>query len=147
VAESAFYRSSFGGLRLWISQIQTDKSRRQVVHELSDGDGNVIEDKGPKPIVSRVSLLFDKMIGDSLAPLERLRAFAELVDDKPRIFSHPIEGTFLARVSDFSTPSTQVQPQRRMRDHAVGEPSRSRRRARAASRRPAQAPSRAPRPR
>lgn len=102
MAESAFYPASYGGLRLFISQIQTDKSRRQVVHELSDGDGNVIEDKGPKPIVSRVSLLFDKMIGDSLAPLERLRAFAKLVDDKPRIFSHPIEGSFPARVSDFS---------------------------------------------
>lgn len=102
MADSQFYRSSFGGVDVWISQIQTDKSRRQVVHDLSDGDGAVIEDKGRKAVVSRVSLLFDWMIGDATAPLDRLRAFAELVDDKPRMFSHPIEGTFLARVSDFT---------------------------------------------
>lgn len=93
-----FYRSSFGDLPLWISRIYTDKSRSQVIHELSAGDDYVVQDRGQAPLKSRVTILFDWMNGDDLAPLDRLRKFTALVDDKPRMFTHPVEGTFLARV-------------------------------------------------
>lgn len=97
-----FYRSSFGDLPLWISRIYTDKSRSQVIHELSAGDDYVVQDRGQAPLKSRVTILFDWMNGDDLAPLDRLRKFTALVDDKPRLFTHPVEGTFPARVGSWN---------------------------------------------
>lgn len=97
-----FYEGSFGDLRLWISKISTDKSRTQVIHEPSIGDDHVVQDRGRVPLISKVTLLFDRMIGDDLEPIDRLRAFSALVDDKSRQFRHPIEGSFTARIRDFN---------------------------------------------
>jgi len=98
---AVFYNCSFGGLRLWISKISTDKSRTQVVHAPSTGDDHVVQDRGRVLLRAKVGLLFDYMRGDDLEPIDRLRAFSALVDDTARMFSHPIEGTFLARVGSF----------------------------------------------
>ncbi len=95
------YASNFGGLRLWLSRITTTASRTQVRHELSDGDDHIVEDRGRDLVVARCSVLFDWMVGDSIAPLDRLYQLKALVDDKPRLFSHPVEGDFLARVGPF----------------------------------------------
>jgi hypothetical protein len=95
------YESSFGDLRIFASRISTSSGRSQVVHELAAGDEYVVDDRGRARIVARCSVLFDFMVGDELSPLERLRALKALVDDKPRFFRHPVEGTFLARVGPF----------------------------------------------
>lgn len=97
-----FYKSNFGDLRLWLSRISTDKSRSQVVHELSSGDDYVVQDRGRAPLKARCTVLFDWMNGDDTEPIDRLRKLSALVDDKPRLLSHPIEGTFLARVGPFN---------------------------------------------
>lgn len=96
-----FYKSSWGDLRLWISRLSTDKSRSQVVHELSEGDDYVVQDRGRAPLRSRATILFDWMNGDDLAPIDRLRKFSATVDADARFLSHPIEGTFLARVGEW----------------------------------------------
>jgi hypothetical protein len=97
----AYYVSSFGGLRLWASKFSTDKSRTQVRHDLSSGDDFVVQDRGRALLVTNVSLVFDWMDGDDLSPLDRLRKLLALVDAQARILSHPIEGSFLARVGPF----------------------------------------------
>lgn len=97
-----FYKSSFGGLRLWISRISTDKSRTQIKHELSAGDQFVVQDRGRSLLTARVTVLCDYMDGDDLSPIDRIRKLSSLVDDQPRVFSHPIEGSFLARVGPFT---------------------------------------------
>src|SRR5206468_915528 len=47
VADAAWYRSSFGELRLWLSRISTDRSRDLVVHSPSAGPDHVVQDRGP----------------------------------------------------------------------------------------------------
>lgn len=95
------YPSSFGGLRLWLSRITTERPRSQIRHELSDGDDHIVQDKGQGLLIARCSVIFEHMLGDDIEPIERLRRLRALVDDKPRILSHPIEGNFLARVGPF----------------------------------------------
>lgn len=97
-----FYKSSFGDLRLWLSTVTTDKSRTLVVHEMSAGDDYVVQDRGRAPLKSTFSVLFDLMAGDDIEPLDRARRLSALVDGKPRLLSHPIEGTYLARVGPFN---------------------------------------------
>lgn len=96
-----FYKSSWGDLRLWISRLSTDKSRSQVVHEASEGDGYVVQDRGRAPLRARATILFDWMVGEDLAPLERLRKFNASVDGDARFLSHPVEGSYLARIGDW----------------------------------------------
>jgi hypothetical protein len=98
---SDYYKSSFGDLRLWLSRISTSAGRDQVVHELSAGDDFVVDDRGQGLLRARCSVLFADMVEDSLSPIDRLRALRAAVDGKPRIFRHPIEGSFLARVGPF----------------------------------------------
>jgi hypothetical protein len=102
VADAAWYRSSFGELRLWLSRISTDRSRTLVVHEMSSGDDHVIEDRGRGPVRARCTVLFARMAGDDLDPLERCRRLQAVVDDRPRIFSHPTSGSYLARIGPFT---------------------------------------------
>jgi len=102
VADAVWYRSSFGELRLWLSRISTDRSRTLVVHEASAGDDHVVEDRGRGPVRARCTVLFARMAGDDLDPLERCRRLQAIVDDRPRIFSHPTSGSYLARIGPFT---------------------------------------------
>lgn len=100
--DAVWYKSSFGELRLWLSRISTDRSRTLVVHELSAGDDHVVEDRGRGPVRARCTVLFARMAGDDLDPLERCRRLQAIVDDRPRIFSHPTSGSYLARIGPFT---------------------------------------------
>jgi len=95
-----FYEGSFGGVRLWLSKISTDRSRAQVVHELN-GDEHVVQDRGRALVRARCTVQFDRMKDDDLEPLERLQALNAVIDDKPRIFRHPSSGSYLARIGSF----------------------------------------------
>lgn len=96
------YLSSFGGLRLWISKLSTNKSRDIVVHDLTAGDDHVVQDRGRALLHARATVLFDYMDGDDIAPLDRLRKLTAMVDDNARMFAHPAEGSYLARVGPFN---------------------------------------------
>ena len=100
--EPLFYKSSFGDLRLWLSKISTDRSRTQVVHELSSGDEHVVQDRGRGPVRARCTVMFARMKDDDMEPLDRLHALQAIVDDKPRVFSHPSSGSYLARIGPFT---------------------------------------------
>jgi hypothetical protein len=102
MADDNMYLSSFGGLRLWLSRISTDRGRSIVEHAPSAGDDYTIQDRGQNLIRARASALFEWMDGDDLSPVQRIRALLAMVDDKARMFSHPIEGSYLARVGPFS---------------------------------------------
>lgn len=101
MANQTLYRSSFGSVRLWISKLSTDKSRTQVVHETSTGDDHVVQDRGQ--VITRASgtILFDWMNGDLLSPLDRLNEFQASLDEDSRVFTHPIEGSYNARIGNF----------------------------------------------
>lgn len=102
MAEPFYYKSSFGDLRLWLSKVSTDRSRTLVVQELSSGDEHVVQDRGRGPVRARCTVLFAHMIEDDIQPLDRCRRLQAIVDDKPRIFSHPSSGSYLARIGPFT---------------------------------------------
>lgn len=100
---SLLYEAAFGGVRLWISSIDTSGvGRTLVVHEPTAGPDFGLQDRGPELLVSRCSLLFDDMLGEGISPKERFEQFMSQVDDKPRVFRHPLHGSYVARVSEIS---------------------------------------------
>lgn len=100
--DATWYKSSFGDLRLWLSRISTDRSRDLVVHSPSAGADHVVQDRGPNVVRARCTVLFARMAGDDLDPIERCRRLQAIVDDRPRIFSHPTSGSYLARIGPFT---------------------------------------------
>lgn len=99
---SEFYQSSFGGVRLWCASIETDHSRKLVVHQPSRGSVHSVQDRGLGPRPTRCELLFDDMRGVSDSAKKRFDAFRAIVDDgDPQVFSHPLLGSYLAVVGEF----------------------------------------------
>jgi hypothetical protein len=102
VANGDFYEASYGGVRLWISQIQTDEGRSLIEHTPATGDEFALQDRGANNKIANVSLIFEaKMRGDKLTAIERLNLLRAEIDDKPRMFRHPILGSYLARAGNF----------------------------------------------
>lgn len=100
---TTFYETRWGSLRLWCSEIVTQGGRNVVTHELSSGDAHPLTDRGRQLKTCQVSLLFDEFPGEAMAPIDRLRAFEELADsDDERMFTHPVSGPYLVKISDFS---------------------------------------------
>ena len=98
-----FYSTSWGSVRLWMSSVSTVAGRDLVIHELSAGDVPVVQDHGASTRRVRVELLFDEMRFETTTPMQRLIAFHELTKKgEPQILSHPVEGSFLARVEAFT---------------------------------------------
>jgi hypothetical protein len=98
-----FYESAYGDVRLFLTKISTDRSRDLVVHPLSTGNEYVVQDRGTTAGQrARCTVLFARMPGDELSPLERCRRLQAVVDDKPRIFRHPSSGSYLARIGPFT---------------------------------------------
>lgn len=102
MAVDAFYESSFGGVRIWCSRISTVNGRRLVVHDPSSGDEHPVQDRGLETRIATASLLFDEMEGTTDTPKQRFDRFCELVElGEPQIFTHPLRGSYLARVGRF----------------------------------------------
>lgn len=99
----AFFEATWGRLKLWLSSISTDNSRSLVVHELSSGDVHPVQDRGARIRRSRCDLLFDEMTGEEMSPFDRFVLFKAAVDSGAEaIFNHPIDGSFLAKVGEFT---------------------------------------------
>ena len=102
-----YFTSSWGGIRIWASSVSTDRGRNQVVHDPAQGDEYTVQDRGRRLRSCSVDLLFDEMDGDSMSPRERLEAFLRLIDaGAPAMFTHPVEGSFIAAISDFTYEMT-----------------------------------------
>lgn len=100
----ALYQITWGRFTLWCSSVSTENSRSVVVHELADGDSHPLQDRGLGPIRTRCSLLFDYMKNETEAPLKRFRDFKRAAVDVggTALFTHPIDGRYVARVGQFS---------------------------------------------
>jgi len=98
-----FFTSTWGRLRLYCALVSTDNSRRLIVHDLTSGDDHPVQDVGMSPRTTRCSLLFDDFEGERLSPIERFRQLKAAVDSGAEaMLQHPIEGSFLARVGNFT---------------------------------------------
>ena len=96
------YAASFGGVRLWCSQVATTNSRKVVIHSPTSGDDHVLQDRGLELRVTTCTLIFDDMDGETSTPKQRFDRFAELVErGEPQVFTHPLRGSYRARVGRF----------------------------------------------
>lgn len=97
-----FFQAQWGRHKLWASRVTTDNGRRQVIQELSSGDEHPVQDRGLKPRRVTLELLFDDFPEESSTPTNRFRSLKADVDAGTRaIYTHPIDGGFLARVGSF----------------------------------------------
>lgn len=96
-----FYQGSYGAVRLWMSQIQTAEGRNLMIFEPTSGNEFPVEDLGENQRAVQVDLLFDWMGGDQMSPIDRLQALRAEIDDKPRVFRHPLLGSYVARFGAF----------------------------------------------
>lgn len=104
MALDALYQITWGRFTLWCSSVSTENSRSVVVHELADGNVHPLQDRGLAPHRTRCSLLFDWMKGETVSPIQRFREFKQAAVDVggTALFTHPIDGRFVARVGEFS---------------------------------------------
>lgn len=94
---------AWGRMTLWCAAVSTSRPRRLVVHRMSGGDEHPVDDRGLDELRTRVSVLFDDFDGVATTPLARFReleAAHELGTEA--MFTHPIKGSFLAKIGDFS---------------------------------------------
>lgn len=102
---TTFFQSAWGKVRLWLSNISTSDGRKQVVKEYTRGDLPDVQDRGKVPRRTRCSILFDMFPSDPIDPIDRLEMLiAEVADSAttgPKLFAHPIYGTYLAAIEDF----------------------------------------------
>jgi hypothetical protein len=112
VGIEAYFVASFGGVRLWCSRVATTNGRKLVIHDPARGDDHPLQDRGLEPRVTSCTLLFDEMDGEISTPRERFDRFAALVEEgEASGVSHPLRGSYLARVGRFdheasTTPRT-----------------------------------------
>ena len=103
MAETVYFEASWAGIRLWISKITTDEGRTLVVQPYTTGDVPSVQNRGGVPKVARASILFDDMDGEELGPGDRLLRLIEAKDSGlPSVFTHPLLGSYLAEVGEFS---------------------------------------------
>lgn len=98
----ALYEAMFGGIRLWASRISTVNGRKLVVHSPSSGDDHPLQDRGLEVRTASCTLQFHEMDGEPMTGRERFDRFCEIVElGEPQMFTHPLRGSYLARVGRF----------------------------------------------
>lgn len=98
---NVWFTALFGGIPILISEIETKSGRDIAVQSPSRGDQHTLQDRGRKLLDSHVTVLFIDQPG--LDPyLDRFDAFrAAALSGGAAVFSHPILGSYRARISDF----------------------------------------------
>lgn len=99
----AYFQATWGRLKLWCASVQTDNSRDVVVHQLTSGDVHPTQKRGLRPRRTRCTLLFDDFPTESASASDRFRQLKAAVDaGAEAIFTHPIDGSYLAEVGEFT---------------------------------------------
>src|SRR4051812_35097435 len=95
--------ASWGKIRLFCSQVNTDGTRTQVVHELSSGDDHPVQNRGRRARRVRLKLQFDDFPG-APSPKEAAAIFESAVaTGASAIFQHPLLGRYSASVGEFNS--------------------------------------------
>jgi len=100
-SQSALYEASYGGVRLDIVAMADAMSRRVSAHRPTRGQGALLQNRGRDERRTRCTVeFFDRGGGDD--PLARRRAFLALASGgKAQLFTHPVDGTWPARIGWF----------------------------------------------
>lgn len=96
------FPASYGGVSFWFGSFDGQGGRDIVVQSPSRGDIHVLQDRGRRHRTLSSEIMFvDEPDRDPVA--DRFRAFLDLSEDgEGHLFTHPILGSYLARVSDLS---------------------------------------------
>lgn len=94
-----YYTCSYGGVILDAITVSDDMGRELLSLAPSSGDGGQLLDRGPRLRRSRVRIHFVRR-DDADSPLRRRRDFAALADGQSRLFRHPVDGTWPAKIGD-----------------------------------------------
>jgi hypothetical protein len=92
-----YFDSSFGDVPMLITSLRTERGRDIAVHSPANGDVHTLANQGKRLKRATADILFCDQ--PNQAPYdERYQAFVKLIEDgEPRIFSHPIDGSYVAR--------------------------------------------------
>ncbi len=97
-----YITANFGGLDLLVTDVDTEEGRDVVVQSPARGDKHVLQDRGKKLLSVSCTMLFVNQPGkaDFFARFDQLRTLAN--EGGPTVFAHPLIGSFIARLTDFS---------------------------------------------
>lgn len=102
----ALFETAWGGVRLWIASLEADEGRDVIVQPYSSGNVPDMRDRGNTPHPARYSLLFDQFPGDARDAKSMLEDLILQKEQQgvrgPQLFTHPLWGTYLAFISEFS---------------------------------------------
>lgn len=97
-----YFVASYGGVELLIAELDTQGGRDIAIQSPSRGDQHTLQDRGRKLLHVSATILFVDQPGQD-PYLDRFDSFRSMADgDGAQIFSHPILGSYRARISDFS---------------------------------------------
>jgi hypothetical protein len=92
---------TYGGISLLVASFSGQGGRDVAVQAPSRGDNHVLQDRGRRLRSLRCELRFVDEPGKE-APHVRFRRFEQLADDAiAQVFSSPVHGSYLARVTEF----------------------------------------------
>ena len=95
------FQADYGGVQFWIASLDGKAGRDVVVHSPSRGDVHVLQDRGRRHRTTDCDLLFVDEPGKA-SPEVRFLAFQDLAEDgDAHLLTHPLHGSYLARVTDF----------------------------------------------
>ena len=104
-----YIAASYGGIDILVSQLETTGGRDIVVQSPSRGDRHVLQDRGLKVKSTHCTVLFVDQPGKAhyLVRFDAFRTASE--ETEASVFSHPILGTFAARITEFSFSANEEQ--------------------------------------
>jgi hypothetical protein len=98
----SFLASSYGGLRILVATIDTERGLDIVTQSPAHGNHHTLSVRGKKQRRTTCEILFVEQPG--IKPfLDRYHEFVELAETElAQVFSHPIDGDYKARCGDLS---------------------------------------------
>lgn len=99
---AVFFTADYGGVPILISQIETERGRDLAVLSPEQGDDHSFEDKGRRVRRASCEILFVDQPGLD-AYTDRYDRFLALAESEtPQVFTHPLDGSYRARVEGLS---------------------------------------------
>jgi prophage DNA circulation protein len=100
--QTDLFESSYGGLRIDITEIQDEGGRVLVPFESPGRDGAALQDTGGEPRVTTCKVVFLQTSATD-DPMSRFRALEQLKREGQTLpFVHPLTGTYQAKIGRFS---------------------------------------------
>ncbi len=95
-----FFLCTWGDIQLFVSKFEWEAGETQVVHDLANGSIHPVQPRGSHLRKATATLMFDDFIGQAEDGITAFRRFAATTSER-RIFTHPIDGSYFARIGDF----------------------------------------------